>query len=220
MSKLLKKEMVLTAAPITYIFLLAVLLAFIPDGYPITMSAVFVCMGIFYTFQFSRENNDVLYTALLPVRKGDVVRAKFAFTIFVELVSLALSSVSVIVIMLGLSRITAYGEGVLLNPNFAYLGYLLVIYGLFNAIFLGIHFKTAYNVGMPFVVFIVTAMVAVGISETLHHIPTLGALNLPSFADGWMLQLSVLAFGAVFFAVGTFVSLRSSIRNFEGVDVR
>ena len=78
MNKLLKKELRLTAAPITYFFLAFALMTLIP-GYPILVGGFFITLGIFYTFQMARESNDILYTALLPCKKQDVVRAKYAF---------------------------------------------------------------------------------------------------------------------------------------------
>ena len=71
MNKLLKKELRLTAAPITYFFLAFALMTLIP-GYPILVGGFFITLGIFYTFQMARESNDILYTALLPCKKQDV----------------------------------------------------------------------------------------------------------------------------------------------------
>lgn len=84
MNKLLKKELRLTAAPITYFFLAFALMTLIP-GYPILVGGFFITLGIFYTFQMARESNDILYTALLPCKKQDVVRAKYTFCVLIEL---------------------------------------------------------------------------------------------------------------------------------------
>ena len=73
MNKLLKKELRLTAAPITYFFLAFAVMTLIP-GYPILVGGFFITLGIFYTFQMARESNDILYTALLSCKKQDVVR--------------------------------------------------------------------------------------------------------------------------------------------------
>ena len=78
MIKLLRKEIKLAASPLSYLFIGFGLMAFIP-GYPILVGSFFVCLGLFQSFQAAREANDILYTVLLPVAKGDVVRAKYAF---------------------------------------------------------------------------------------------------------------------------------------------
>ena len=54
MKKLLHKELRLTAAPITYLFLAFALMTLIP-GYPILMGGFFITLGIFYTFQTARK---------------------------------------------------------------------------------------------------------------------------------------------------------------------
>jgi len=92
MNKLLKKELRLTAAPITYFFLAFALMTLIP-GYPILVGGFFITLGIFYTFQMARESNDILYTALLPCKKQDVVRAKYAFCVLIELLGWLLCAV-------------------------------------------------------------------------------------------------------------------------------
>ena len=89
MKSLLNKEFRLAASPLSYWFLAGSLMTLLP-GYPILMSAFFVCMGIFQSFQNARESNDVLYTLLLPVPKRDLVRGKFAFSCLVQLAGFVL----------------------------------------------------------------------------------------------------------------------------------
>ena len=84
MKDLLIKELKLATQPITYCFLAFSLMTLLP-GYPILLGAFFVCLGIFQSFQSGRENNDILYTVLLPVRKSDAVKAKFLSVCFIEL---------------------------------------------------------------------------------------------------------------------------------------
>ena len=91
MTKLLNKEFRLAASPLSWIFLVAAAMTLLP-GYPILMGAFFVCLGIFQSFQNAREANDVLYTVLLPVRKADFVRAKYAFTCCIELIAFVLTA--------------------------------------------------------------------------------------------------------------------------------
>ena len=76
---LLSKEIKLAASPLAWLFISFSLMAFIP-GYPILVGAFFICFGIFQCFQSGRENNDILYTVLLPVSKTDAVKAKYGLT--------------------------------------------------------------------------------------------------------------------------------------------
>ena len=110
MNKLLKKELRLTAAPITYFFLAFALMTLIP-GYPILVGGFFITLGIFYTFQMARESNDILYTALLPCKKQDVVRAKYTFCVLIELLGWLLCAVLTAV------RLTALREAAVYTKN-------------------------------------------------------------------------------------------------------
>lgn len=217
MKELLRKEMFLTASPLTYLFLLFTTMAWIP-GYPILMSGFFICLGIFYSFQFSREYNDTLYSALLPVSKGDVVRAKYAFTAAVQAAALLLSALFTFLFAILLGNNPTYSQNAMMNANLAYLGYELVIFGLFNLIFLPGFFKTGYYVGKPFLFFSIGAIVVVSVGETLHHIPGMEALNLQT-GEGLPIQACVFALGLVFY-VGSFaLSLRRSVKRFEQIDL-
>jgi len=178
----------------------------------------FVCLGLFQSFQNAREANDITYTALLPVAKGDIVRAKYAFCIVVELGYFILTSVAVLIRMTLLSEATVYRNNALMNANLVYLGFVLLILGLFNLIFIGGFFKTAYKFAKPFVTFIVAAFVVVGIGETLFHIPILSALNAFGF-EYLGLQIGVFIAGIATFILMTAISIQRSIKNFEKIDL-
>lgn len=217
MSKLIKKEFTLAAAPLTYIFVAFGLMTMIP-GYPILVGGFFTCLGIFYTFQFAREYNDVLYTALLPVRKRDVVKARYFFVVCIQLAELLLCGVLTLLRMTVLREAQVYQTNPMMSANPAFLGYLLVIMALFNVIFLGGFYKTAYYYGKPFVLFCIAAFVVVGLGETLHHIPGLGWLNASAGA-GVGGQTVVLLTGAVIYALGTWLSMKRSVERFEKLDL-
>lgn len=216
MNKLLNKELRLTAMPITYFFLAFSLMTLIP-GYPIALGGFFICLGIFYTFQTARECNDILYTALLPCKKRDVVSAKYAFVMLIELAGWALSAVLTAVRLTVLREAAVYAQNPMMNANFAYLGWLLIIFALFNSIFLGGFFRTAYKLGKPFIVFCIAGFAAVCAAEVLHHIPGWEAMN--SQTEGFGMQLIVLAAGILLYLVLTFASRRAAQESFERIDL-
>lgn len=217
MTKLLKKEMKLTASPLSYLFIVFGLMAFLP-GYPILIGSFFVCLGSFQSFQCAREANDITYTALLPVAKSDIVRAKYMFCAVIELCYFILTSVPVLVRMTVLSNVSVYRHNALMNANLVYLGFVLLILGLFNRIFIGGFFKTAYKFAKPFVIFIIAAFLTTGIGESLFHIPAFSALNAFGFAHIG-LQVSVLMTGAAAFVLLTVISVRQAVKNFERIDL-
>lgn len=214
---LLKKEMKLTAMFITYLFIAFGAMVFIP-GYPVLVGFFFVCLGIFQTFQNGRECNDIFYTALLPVRKRDVVKAKYVFVMFIEMMTFLLAAVCTLIRMIFLSNSEAYLTNPLQNANLFLLGYIFVVFGIFNFIFLGGYFKTAYQIGKPFVVALIIIFIWVGITEALHHFPGLGILNTTGF-ESIGLQIAVLIAGLVICAILTLISYKQSQKNFEIIDL-
>lgn len=217
MDHLIKKEFTLTAAPLTYIFLVFSLMTMIP-GYPILVSGFFICLGILYTFQSAREYNDVLYTALLPVKKRDVVRGRYLFVVCVQMAGLSMCGLLTLLRMTVLGEVQVYKDNVLMNANLAFLGYWLVIMALFNIIFMREFYKTAYYYGKPFVMFCIAAFAVTGLGETLHHIPGLGWLNATSGA-GAGLQTMVLLMGATIYVAGTLLSEKHAEACFEKLDL-
>ena len=217
MKNLLKKECRLAALPLTYFFLAFGFMALLP-GYPILLTAFFVCLGLFQSFQTAREANDLLYTALLPIRKADAVKGRMLFCAFIELTAFAVSAVCTLVRMTALKDAAVYRQNALMNANFVYLGFLLLIYGCFNAVFVRGFFKTGGGLMKPFLTFGALAFLIVAVGEALHFIPVLSAANAFGF-DRPGLQVACLAAGAGLFALLTFAAEKSAEKAFEKVDL-
>ena len=217
MKALLKKEMRLSASILSYLFISFALMTLIP-GYPILCGVFFITLGIFQTFQSAREANDIVYSALLPVAKRDVVKGKYLFSMFIELSGFFVMAVLTIIRMTVLSESQTYRENPLMNANLFFLGMVLLIFGLFNCIFVGGFFKTAYKFSKPFVTYIIVCFLLVGVAEALHHFPGLEALNAFGF-HSIVLQLSLLIVGVVLYIVLTGLSYKKACANFEKIDL-
>lgn len=217
MKNLLKKEMKLSSSPLSYIFILFGLAAFLP-GYPILIGSFFLCLGLFQSFQTMREANDITYSSLLPVSKSDIVKVKYLFCVIIEMCFFAVTSIPVIIRLTILSDIAVYRQNALMNANLVYLCYTLIILGFFNLIFVGGFFKTAYNFGKPFLEFIFSAFCVIAAGETLFHIPALSALNSFGF-DNIGVQFSALVSGIIIYIILTVFSLSRSITNFDRIDI-
>ena len=98
MSNILRKEMKLSASPLAFIFILFGAMFMVP-GYPILCGAFFVTLGLFQSFQFAREANDIVFSALLPISKKEVVSGKFIFVCMIECFSLILMIICTIIMM-------------------------------------------------------------------------------------------------------------------------
>ena len=216
MKKLLYKEMRLSANPLSYWFITFSALTMIPR-YPILVGSFFICLGIFYTYQQVRECDDITYTVMLPVRKQDVVTAKYLFVLFIECMAFILCLFLTIIRMRLLGDAAPYVTNQLMNANAAYLGYLLAVFASFNGIFLAGFFKTAYKLGKPFILFCVVATIIILMGEVLHHIPGLESLNDP--ANLSIPQVVILLIGIVMFKLCTWFSYRKAVKDFEKLDL-
>ena len=215
MKSLLFKELRLSAHILTYLFLAFSLMAFIP-GYPILVSAFFICFGIFQTFQNGRETGDVLYTVLLPVEKRDAVRARYAFVCLIQLCAFLLLALFTAVRMALLGGAVPYVQNPMMNANPVFLGWVLIIFAQFNVLFVGQFYKTAYKFGRPFVTFIIVALVTVAAAEALHHIPGLEFLNT---SERLFVQLALMAAAGILYAALTVLSCKRAQRRFELLDL-
>ncbi len=216
MKKLLYKEMKLSANPLSYWFVAFSAMTMIPR-YPILIGSFFICLGIFHTYQQIREYDDITYTVMLPVKKQDVVKAKYLFVLVIELTAFILCTLLTIIRMKVLGNAAPYAANQLMNANAAYLGYVMIVFAAFNGIFLAGFFKTVYKMGKSFIIFCVASFVIVILGEILHHVPGLESLNDP--ANLSMPQAAVCAVGVAVFIICTLLSYQKSVKNFEVIDL-
>lgn len=216
MKKLFYKEMKLSANPLTYLFIAFSAMTMIPS-YPILVGSFFICLGIFHTYQQIREYDDVTYTVMLPVKKRDIVTAKYLFVLFIELTAFILCTLLTIIRMKILGTAVPYATNQLMNANMAYLGYTMIVFAVFNSIFLAGFFKTTYKIGKPFFIFCVVSFIIIIMGEILHHIPDLESLNNPSNLS--MPQVFIFAIGVVVFMLCTWLSYQKAVKDFEGIDL-
>ena len=216
MRNIMRKEMKLSASVLSYLFIAFGLMFFLP-GYPVLCGVFFVTLGLFQSFQSAREANDIVYSALLPIAKKDVVKGKYLFVCMIEAASLVLMLAAILVRMTGFGD-AVYRQNALMNADLFALGAALVLFGLFNWIFVAGFFKTAYKFARPFVTYIVVAFVMIGVFEALHHIPGLESLNAFG-AEHLGLQLAMLCAGFVLFALMTGIAYHTACKRFETIDL-
>ena len=217
MKALLFKEIKLAMHPTTYLFMAIGAMLMIPS-YPYYVAFVYTCLGIFFIFLSARENKDIFFTASLPVRKSDVVKSRVFTVAIVELLQLAIGIPFAII---G-ARINPNAAGNIagIEANMAFFGLVLIMYGLFNAIYFPLFYKTAVKVGIPLVfasiavtIFVVAAELAVQMIPFLKtHLDTTD----PAMA---MDQFPILISGMLIFALSLWLTYRKSAANFEKVDL-
>ena len=146
MKNLLYKEFRLAIHPSVYIFFALAALLLVPS-YPYYVSFFYLTLGIFLTFKTNRAENDIFYSALLPVRKGDVVRARVLTVALLELANI-LIAIPFAVISAKINP--AGGNNAGIEPNVAFFGLSFLMYGGFNLIFFPVFYKTGRSEGKAF----------------------------------------------------------------------
>lgn len=217
MKNLIHKEFSLATPLLTFLFLGFSLMAFIP-GYPILCGVFFICFGIFQGYQYSREAEDIAYSVLLPVKKTDVVKAKFVAAFLLQMVAFALLTIFTLIRMTFMSDVGVYVNNALMGANLVFLGFVLLIFAIFNWVFIGGFFKTAYSYGKPFVSFIILCFLVIIVAEVLHHFPGLGWMNTLDYSNLGVQMTVLLCAGGVYAAV-TILSCRVAQKRFEQIDL-
>lgn len=215
--KLLKKELKLSTPIFIYFFLGFALMTFIP-GYPILCGAFFICLGMYQGYQYCREANDIMYSVLLPVKKADIVKVKYIAAAVMQMLALVLMAIFTAVRMTVMADSAVYMKNVMMPANLVFLAFVLLIFAVFNAVFIGTFFRTAYSIGRPFIIFIVVCFIIIGIGESLHHIPVLpfpGGTGIGAMG----MQTGILVAAAVIYTVVTMVSCKKAEKRFEIVDL-
>ena len=217
MKELLFKEFKLALHPTSYLFLAIGALLLIP-AYIYYVAFIYTCLSIFFLFLIARENKDILFTVSLPVRKRDAVKAR---CLMVAIIELAQTLVAVPFAIIGI-RINPNPAGNIagIEANMAFFGLVLIMYALFNSIFLPRFYKTATKVSGPLIlssialaIYITAAEVAVQTIPTLKtHLDTTD----PAMA---LYQLPMLILGIGIFILSLWLTYRKSAVNFEKVDL-
>ena len=215
MTKLLAKEIKLFTHPTSWMFLAFGAMMLIP-GYPMYIPLFWVTLGLFYACLGARENNDLYYTLLLPVRKRDAVRARGLYFAVMELLQLA-----VCVLFAILRQALGIGPNPAgMDANVAFFGLGLLLMGLFNVSFLPRLYKKPSAVGKPFLLVTVFVFLYIVAAEVC-------CFAVPFFRDvldtpdpqHLGAKLAVLALGAALFVLLTLLGTRRAERIFEKVDL-
>ena len=213
MFDLLCKELRLAVHPSLFVFIFLGALVLVP-AYPYGMVFFFAMLGIFQSIMYARETRDIYFTALLPVRKRDAVKAKLLLAAFAQLTQLLLSLPFAFLRTLYLPE----GNPVGIEANAAFYGFALALYGAFNLIFFARFYKTAYKAGAAFLTALPPLVLGVFVMEALVHFPGMEWLYGVDAAS-LLRQLPVLAGGAAVYVLCCVLACRVGVRRFEEVDL-
>ena len=227
MKQLFYKELKLCLPVQVPLFFLFAAMLLIP-AYPYLVACFFTCNSIFYLFNQSAGNNDLLFTALLPVSKAQVVKARVRFTVMIEMIMFLL-----LVPMIFVNhRLNPQGNPAGTDGSLTFLAAVLVLFTVFNAVFIPAFYRDETKSGKNFLVSTVSVFVWIILWEGFmitaaavkHAVPFFrwAAENLdafPSTAEAWRTQLVALGVGALIYGLGTCLVSRRAVSIFEQADL-
>jgi hypothetical protein len=215
MKNLLYKEFKLAAHP-AYLFLVLCTMMLIPN-YPGYVPFMYICLSIFFIFLNGRENKDIFYTVLLPVRKRDIVKARCLTIAIVELVQIVLATPLAI---LANHLYHNAGNQAGIDLNVAFFGSVFLFFAVFNITFLPIFYRSAYKVATALIYGGIAILIYYVTVEMLVWIPSPVSTFLDTLNPAVMIkQLPILFSGMLIWVVITILAYQKAAANFEKVDL-
>ena len=232
--KLLKKEIVLGNSVQTVCWLICCFGMYFVPSYPCYIGPFYITLAIMLTFALNQSSHDILYTALLPVRKIDTVKARFLYCGLIELASLVLAVIPALIRVF-----TSFPQNQAgINTSVAYFGLQLIVYSLFNLIFLGNVYKNPLKPGLRYMIAAVVYFLAYAVCElpvwmyygnkgklaegTISELPKLAQVG-QMFTDisGQFLksQCLILLGGILIFGGVWYLTFARAARQFEKYDL-
>lgn len=212
--KLLYKELKLSFHETTYIFMLLSAMLLIPS-YPYYVIFFYTCLGIFFICLKGRENRDVYYMLNLPIKKSDIVKARFMTVIAIEFIQIIIS----IPFLILRNKLIIDPNSAGMDANIALIGLVFIMYSVFNSIFLNKYYKNTDKVGTAFLFGSTGVMLFIAIAEaSVHVIPFMKNYidtKDPNFLE---LKLIILIIGILIYVISIRLTYKKSIVNFMKSD--
>lgn len=215
MMELINKELKLSLHPVPIIFLTLSAMVCIPN-YPYYITFFYTGLGIFFLFQANRENRDIQYMMALPIRKRDMVKARFLLVVGLELLQ-AVCCIPFIVIS---AIFIPTNNEVGIEGNASFIGLALVMMSLFNLIFLTGYYKNGYNIGKPFLMATSVVFLYMILMEVLLRIvPYMREVCDSKAFEDQLRQLPLLGVCLVIYLLITLLAYHRSAKSFEKIDL-
>lgn len=214
MKNLLYKEFKLAMHPTTPVFLLLSAMLLIPN-YPYYVIFFYTSLGVFFISLNGRENHDIFFTMSLPLRKKDIVKARFLFIGLIEVLQFILA-IPFAMLRQSMGAPNAVG----MDANIALFGLSLIMMGVFNLVFFLNYYKDPNKPGKAFIWSNVFTWIYIIAAEVCAHVVPLFRDQLDTPDPSFLPQkLVVLAIGIVGFLVLTLLSYRKSVKSFVALDL-
>ena len=235
MKALLYKEFKLAMHPICYVFICLFPLMVLIPSYPLGIGFIYLlsCYPIlFLGANKGQQSNDLLYSALLPIRKKDIVKARLFTVAVMQFVYIAFMCALLPVAFLIQDSIVAEqiavnGTAETMIPGIPLEGFGSVVaigligFSIADLIFFPIYYKNGKSIVMSTMLTILGFVVYLGIFTIgLPYIPVVGEAFLNIFANKGMIwpQFAFVGFALGLYAVIHLLVYKISSKRLERVD--
>ncbi|MDA3809864.1 MAG: ABC-2 transporter permease [Spirochaetaceae bacterium] len=214
MLNLLYKELNLSIHKF-FIFIFPVItgLLFLIPQWPYLIALMyFIFVSITNIFGGYNAQKDYEFSIMMPVRKSDIVKAKIAAMIILEIIHIFTG------VVFALLHNSLFGsENFFLDLNPAFFGLGFIMFALFNISFFPMYFKTAYRYGLPTIIGVIVTVLFFTALELLVMFNRSASTLVEG--SGMASQSALLFAGVAVYALLNLISVKISVRNFEQVDL-
>ncbi len=212
MKSLMYKEFHLVISPMFYLVLLFGALLLIPQWVYLVAPSYFLFITVPNLFAIAKAQNDIGFSAMLPVRRNDIVKSRILSLITLEVLQILVTAIFAVV------NLAIYPEeNFVLDTNATFIGCVFIEYAIYNAVFFPMFYKTAYKIGVPILAACSAALLfAVGVEFLIAFVPGLKVLDGREHIAA---QLSVLVGGIIIFVLLNILAYKKSAKNFERVNL-
>lgn len=228
MKKLIKKELTLCLNPQVIVFCLLSAFVAIPQ-WPSMVAMVYVLSGLTTIFPRALADQDIQYTAMLPIRKGDVVKGKTLLIAILEFGSLLFSAPFALLKCLVsdpqlLADYASKGEDgyyytLTVQPSLAGYGYVLIAFGVFNLVLLPWYYKNPQKVNWPPLIALLISLLVLGVGIALESMMVILLQYNKSTLLYWLVEGGVALAGLLLYVGFSVLAEKKAEKNFAKVDL-
>lgn len=217
MNNLVMKDLRLGVHPMFYLLpVLTGALMLIPGWIYFMVILYFFCITVPNMFGGWKSQNDLMFTAMMPVTKQDIVKARLTVIVILELLHIGIA------MLFGQLTLHLYPDMIyyFFAPYMGFWGLCFVMLAIFNLAFIPIYYKTAYKYGSATTAGILFATIFAGIAQWIgiQNSFVYDTFNGSGSANT-ALQLSILAVGIAIFIACTVIAYRMAVRRLLQVEI-
>lgn len=218
MYNLVMKDLKLGVNPFFFVMpLFTGALMLIPGWIYFLVPLYFCWLTVPNTFAGLKAQNDLIFTAMMPVTKRDMVKARVTVLVILELLHMAVAMIFGTITLRLYPDMTYY----FFAPHLGFWGLCFAMMAIFNLILLPMYYKTAYKYGKAAFASIAAAMLFAGAAQWMGIRNSFVADTFNGAgADNTGLQASILIAGIVIFIVFTMIAYRMAFKRFLKVEIQ